>query len=191
MLVVLLMKSSICYFSFPLILCFFHCLKKKHERIFCIGTEIPIWLFWNKWIHTIWHIILCHQNSAVINHQSSVSLVSLGLCLFLFPPRHTSFLPPLCHLQANGIRRIFVSTTSQLNSFDSFEACCVTNNLALLPLGAINLLHRLQQEHPLYPHWQIPRIQEPLAHCLYSTVDHLTHCLCSQSWRSWWLPQQA
>ncbi len=128
----------------------------------------------------------------VIGHQSSVSLVFPGLCLCLFPPRHTSILPPLCHLQmAIGICWIFFSTTSQLNSFDSFEACCVTNNLALPPIGVINLLHRLQQEHPLYQRQQLPRIQEPLAHCLYGTVDRLMHCLCSQFRHSRWLPQHA
>jgi hypothetical protein len=75
---------------------------------------------------------------------------------------------------------VFFTTTSQLNSFDSFEACCVTNNLALPPIKVIDLLHRLQWEHPLYQCQQLPRIQEPLAHCLYATIDCLAHYLCPQ-----------
>jgi hypothetical protein len=71
-------------------------------------------------------------------------------------------------------------TTSQLNSFDSFEACCVANNLALPPAGVIDSLHKLKLEQLLYLHQQLPRIQEPFAHCSYGTMDRLTHGL-----RSW------
>jgi hypothetical protein len=49
MLVVPLMNSSTCYFSFPFILLFFfHGLEWKHEVLFCIGTEIQIRHNWNK-----------------------------------------------------------------------------------------------------------------------------------------------
>jgi hypothetical protein len=88
----------------------------------------------------------------------------------------------------NGIRRIIFTITYQLNSL---EACWVTNNLTLPPGAVINFLHRLQQEHPLYPRWQLPRIQEHLAHCLYGTKDCFAHCLCSRCRSSWWLHQHA
>ncbi len=156
MLVVLLLNSS----NAILVFCW-SCVSSValNGNIFCIGTEIPILLFSNKWIHPIRCIFLCCQKSAVMGHRSSVNLVSPGLCLCLFPPHHTSILPPLCHLQmAIGIHRIFFLTTSQLNSFDSFEACCVTNNLTLPPIGVIDLLHRLQWEHPPYQCRQLPRI---------------------------------
>ncbi len=181
-----LQRSSYFFSSF----CFVNCLKQKHEAIFCIGTEILIRLFWIN--EFIWFdAFFCCQKSAVIGHQISVSLVSPGLCLFLFPPCHTSILLPLHHLQAVGICQIFFSTTSQLNLFDLFEACFVTNNLTLPPIGAINSLHRLQREHLLYLCWHLTRIQEPLADCPYGTVDHLAHCLCSRFRLTWWLPQHA
>jgi hypothetical protein len=88
----------------------------------------------------------------------------------------------------DGICQIFFTITSQLNSL---EACCVTTNLALPPITVTNFVHRLQQEHPLYPGRQLPGIQDHLAHCLCGTKDCLTHCLYSWCQPSWWLHQHA
>jgi hypothetical protein len=56
MLVVPLLNSSTCYFSFLFILLFLSWPWMETWSIICIGTEIQKRHIWNKWIHLIWCI---------------------------------------------------------------------------------------------------------------------------------------
>ncbi len=112
MLVVLLLNSSICNFSFTLFMCFFCFLEWKH--IFHWYGNANTALFKSINSSDLTHFSLLPKKSAVIGHLSSVSWVSPGLCLWLFPPPHTSILSPLCHLpMAHAMA--FVKSFSQLH----------------------------------------------------------------------------
>jgi hypothetical protein len=188
MLVVPLLNSSICYFSFTLFMCFFR--FPKWKRILHRYGNADTALFESMNSLDLTHFSLLPK---ICSHRSSkrcqlgfsgIMSVSVSSTSHF----HSSATSSPADAACNGIHQIFFTITSQLNSL---EACCVTNNLALPPIAVTNFLHRLQREHPLYPRRQLPRIQEGLAHCLYGIKDCLTHCLCSWCRPSWWLHQHA
>jgi hypothetical protein len=188
MLVVPLLNSSICYFSFMLFMCFFRFLEWKHILHRYRNADTALFESMNS--SDLMHFSLLPK---ICSHWSSKQC-QLGFSeIISVAVSSTSHFHSFATLSptdgaCNGIHRIFFTITSQLNSF---EACCITNNLALPPITVTNFLHRLEREHPLYPHRQLPRIQERLAHCLYGTKDCLAHCLCSRCQPSWWLHQHA
>jgi hypothetical protein len=188
MLVVPLLNSSICYFSFLLFICFFRFLERKRIFHWYRNANTALFESINSLDSTHFSLLpkICSHWSSKqcqLGFSGIMSVAVSSMSHF-----HSSATLSPADGTCDGIPRIFFTIKFQLNSL---EACCVTNNLALPPVTVTNFLHRLQREHPLYPRWQLPQIQECLAHCLYGTKDCLAHCLCSWCQPSRWLHQHA
>ncbi len=188
MLVVPLLNSSICYFSFMLFMCCFCCLEQKRILHWYKNADTALFELMNLLDSTHFSLspkICSHWSSK--QYQLGFSGI-MAVAVSSTSHFHSSATSSPADGACDGIHWFFFTITSQLNSL---EACCITNNLALPPIAVIDFLHRLHQEHPLYPSRQLPGIQERLVHCLYGIEDHLMHCLCSWCQPSRWLHHHA